>query len=189
MYDKVNKPKHYMLFEEHNIEVRDVLKVLVEKIKGSEYNKPMVEADYVQCMQYLMRFMEKNGIEDLEKAAWYLDKLTANIKCHTLGYNKITITDERCVIDNYHINYLRYLKDLWDNLIKPQTFEDFGTFITCLIGNSVYFFSLGDEASYSRTGKIPSFYIRNEFKNLPDDGTSQKWYAIQSQLMDKHGIK
>lgn len=80
MHDNVNKPKHYMLFEEHNIEVRDVITKLVEKINQSEFNKPMVESDYVQCMQYLMRFMSKNGIEDLEKAAWYLDRLINNLK-------------------------------------------------------------------------------------------------------------
>jgi hypothetical protein len=26
-------------------------------------------------MQYGMRFMEKNGVEDLKKMRWYLDKL------------------------------------------------------------------------------------------------------------------
>jgi hypothetical protein len=36
---------------------------------------PMFDADYTQMMQYLMRFMDKNGVEDLKKARWYLDKL------------------------------------------------------------------------------------------------------------------
>ena len=35
----------------------------------------MFVADYVQMMQYGMRFMDKNGKEDLEKMRWYLDKL------------------------------------------------------------------------------------------------------------------
>jgi hypothetical protein len=35
----------------------------------------LFESDYVQLMQYLMRFMDKNGKEDLEKARWYLDKM------------------------------------------------------------------------------------------------------------------
>lgn len=79
-YDIVNKPKHYMLFEEHDIEVRDVLTVLAGKISKSQFNKPMVESDYVQMMQYLFRFMEKNGVEDLEKGRWYLDKLIDKTK-------------------------------------------------------------------------------------------------------------
>lgn len=77
-YDIVNKPKHYMLFEEEGIEVRDVIEKLVDKVYASyetPKNMPMVLADYVQMMQYLMRFMDKNGVEDLKKAKWYLDKL------------------------------------------------------------------------------------------------------------------
>jgi hypothetical protein len=75
-YDTVNKPKHYMLFEEQGIEVRDVITKLVEKLTSE--NTPgnaMFESDYVQMMQYGMRFMDKNGVEDLKKARWYLDKL------------------------------------------------------------------------------------------------------------------
>ena len=77
-YNTVTKPKHYMLFEKEGIEVRDVIEVLVNKFWFSPHaptNKPMMTSDYVQMMQYLMRFMDKNGKEDLEKARWYLDKL------------------------------------------------------------------------------------------------------------------
>jgi hypothetical protein len=35
----------------------------------------LFEADYVQMLQYVMRFMDKNGVEDLKKARWYLDKM------------------------------------------------------------------------------------------------------------------
>lgn len=75
-YDVVEKPKHYMLFEDQGIEVRDVIEKLVEKITSE--NSPgtvLFESDYVQLMQYLMRFMDKNGVEDLKKARWYLDKM------------------------------------------------------------------------------------------------------------------
>jgi hypothetical protein len=85
-YDTVNKPKHYMLFDkdevrntfadDRGIEVRDVITKLVEKLTSE--NTPgnaMFESDYVQMMQYGMRFMDKNGVEDLKKMRWYLDKL------------------------------------------------------------------------------------------------------------------
>jgi len=79
LYDVVSKPKHYMLFEDEGIEVRDVISKLVEKMLKSEkmvpLDTPLFESDYVQLMQYLMRFMDKNGVEDLKKARWYLDKL------------------------------------------------------------------------------------------------------------------
>lgn len=81
-YDVVSKPKHYMLFADKGIEVRDVIEKLVDKIKTAPGSQiplwevaPLFEADYVQMMQYLMRFMDKNGVEDLKKARWYLDKL------------------------------------------------------------------------------------------------------------------
>lgn len=81
-HDPVEKPKHYMLFaaedlrKEEGIEVRDVIEKLVGKFEMSSEGHPyMFAADYVQMMQYLMRFMDKNGIEDLKKARWYLDKL------------------------------------------------------------------------------------------------------------------
>jgi hypothetical protein len=85
-YDVVSKPKHYMLFDadyvnstaylKEGIEVRDVIEKLVNKIPpvSRDYGGLFV-ADYVQMMQYLMRFMDKNGVEDLKKARWYLDKL------------------------------------------------------------------------------------------------------------------
>lgn len=82
-YDTVSKPQHYMLFEDEGIEVRDVLERLVNKINTASaeddypqfYSKPLFIPDYVQMMQYLMRFMDKNGVEDLKKARWYLDKM------------------------------------------------------------------------------------------------------------------
>lgn len=75
-YNPVDKPKHYMLFEEEGIEVRDVIEKLVQKMypEVGQFDG-MFFADYVQMMQYLMRFMDKNGVEDLKKARWYLDKL------------------------------------------------------------------------------------------------------------------
>lgn len=79
-YDNVDKPRHYMLFEQKGIEVRDVIEKLAEKVYWASgttlrNSAPMFIADYVQMMQYVMRFMDKNGVEDLKKARWYLDKM------------------------------------------------------------------------------------------------------------------
>ena len=71
-----------MLFEDKGIEVRDVLAKLSSKIRLGEcttvpcnWDDGLFVSDYVQLMQYLMRFMDKNGLEDLKKARFYLDKL------------------------------------------------------------------------------------------------------------------
>jgi len=81
-YDVISKPKHYMLFEKEGIEVRDVIEKLLEKMPlGGDDRlgyKPLFISDYVQLMQYLMRFMDKNGVEDLKKARWYLDKMISS---------------------------------------------------------------------------------------------------------------
>jgi len=68
-----------MLFEEEGIEVRHVIEKLVGKmqLEGTAWKgySGMFVADYVQLLQYIMRFMDKNGAEDLKKARWYLDKM------------------------------------------------------------------------------------------------------------------
>lgn len=77
LYNVISKPKHYMLFEEEGIEVRDVIAKLVAKFDYQGYpdNATLFISDYVQLLQYIMRFMDKNGVEDLKKARWYLDKM------------------------------------------------------------------------------------------------------------------
>ena len=85
LYNVISKPKHYMLFaaedlhKDQGIEVRDVIEKLVEKmqLEGTAWKgySGMFVADYVQLLQYIMRFMDKNGVEDLKKARWYLDKM------------------------------------------------------------------------------------------------------------------
>jgi len=82
-YDVVDKPKHYMLFEDEGIEVRHVIEKLVNKIPPTTHTySGLFVADYVQHMQYMMRFMDKNGVEDLKKARWYLDKMIAAYEPH-----------------------------------------------------------------------------------------------------------
>jgi len=75
--DMVNKPPHYMLFPEMGIEARHVVEKLAKKVLEHPIpaNHPLFLSDYVQMMYYGMRFMEKNGEEDLKKMRWYLDKL------------------------------------------------------------------------------------------------------------------
>ncbi len=88
-YNSVNKPKHYMLFEDKGIEVRDVIEKLADKIQRAAFDKtpklwdtPMFISDYVQMMQYGMRFMDKGGVEDLKKMRVYLDKMIEAYDSH-----------------------------------------------------------------------------------------------------------
>ena len=62
--DMVNSPPHY---NKTGIECIDAIKAMTDE--GFEY--------YLQgnIMKYLWRYRYKNGIEDLKKAEWYLNKL------------------------------------------------------------------------------------------------------------------
>ena len=77
-YNSVNRPRHYMLFEDKGIEVRDVIEKLVSKFDDEvmhQFDSHMFISDYVQMLQYVMRFYDKNGVEDLKKAEHYLKKM------------------------------------------------------------------------------------------------------------------
>ena len=58
MTDNINKPEHYTFGK---FECIDVIEEL-----SKQNNK------------YLWRYKHKNGIEDLQKARWYLDRLISN---------------------------------------------------------------------------------------------------------------
>lgn len=78
-YDTVTKPKHYMLFPDKGIEVRNLVEMLLNRASENGYNKPMFLSDYAQMLQYILRYDAKNGKEDLEKAKWYLDKMIESL--------------------------------------------------------------------------------------------------------------
>lgn len=67
-------PVHYDLFPEHGIQVREVCKVMAKKIEAAGHGAFFI-SDYVQMLQYLLRFQDKNGLDDLNKAEFYLRKL------------------------------------------------------------------------------------------------------------------
>ena len=64
MQDMVNSPIHY---NKAGIETIDALEAML--VDGFDY--------YLQgnIVKYLWRFRYKNGVEDLKKAQWYLNKL------------------------------------------------------------------------------------------------------------------
>ena len=67
--DMVNNPPHY---NKSGIETIDAIKAMTDD--GFEY--------YLQgnIMKYLWRYRYKNGVEDLEKAHWYLNELIDVLK-------------------------------------------------------------------------------------------------------------
>lgn len=75
VHDPVNNPSHYQLLP--GVEVIDVLDALCNKLDKSE-SLALTGAQksyYAQMMGYLMRCMDKNGLQDMKKARWYLDRI------------------------------------------------------------------------------------------------------------------
>ena len=70
--EMVNHPSHYQ--STGGIEVIDVIKAFTADLKG-------VEAfDTGNVIKYICRWKYKNGIEDLKKAAWYINDLINNLE-------------------------------------------------------------------------------------------------------------
>jgi Protein of unknwon function (DUF3310) len=61
--DNVNKPNHYQAKDGSGLEVYDIIKAF------------RLTYDMGNVVKYLLRHDRKNGLEDLKKAAWYLDKI------------------------------------------------------------------------------------------------------------------
>lgn len=65
-YDAVNRPNYY---NKGGVECIDAVTAAVSNLKGVEAHMT------ASALQYLWRWKEKNGAEDLRKARWFLDKL------------------------------------------------------------------------------------------------------------------
>ena len=66
--DMIVSPKHYQLFPEFNLEIKDINKRILDNMEESSFDITLYEAGwYQQSMQYFERFYLKNGIEDLKK--------------------------------------------------------------------------------------------------------------------------
>ena len=71
MIDNVNHPSHYC---QGGIECIDAL-------KAATVGKIGIEAVCVaNVIKYLWRYEEKNGLEDVKKAQWYLERLVKEIE-------------------------------------------------------------------------------------------------------------
>lgn len=64
----VEKPKHYLLFPEYDLQVKDISRRLLDNIERSDMTMSLYQAGWLQqALQYLLRAHAKNGIEDYEK--------------------------------------------------------------------------------------------------------------------------
>lgn len=65
-------PNHYQ--SKKGIEVIDVIEAFTEGLEGIE------ATDTGNVIKYICRWKQKNGIQDLEKAIWYINHLISHLK-------------------------------------------------------------------------------------------------------------
>lgn len=70
-YDAVNKPMHY---NQGSIECIDALEAATAGLTGIE------AVCTANAIKYLWRWKHKNGVEDLRKAVWYIERLIARLE-------------------------------------------------------------------------------------------------------------
>lgn len=70
--DMVNHPKHYK--SSSGLEAIDVIEAFTEDLKGIE------ATDTGNIIKYILRWKDKNGIEDLKKIIWYTNHLINHLE-------------------------------------------------------------------------------------------------------------
>lgn len=65
--DNIKSPNHYV--SDSGIEVFDVQEAFIHELSG------MAASYWCNVVKYILRFQRKNGVEDLKKAKYYLEKL------------------------------------------------------------------------------------------------------------------
>ena len=73
--DNVNHPGHYTSGK------IEVIKIIEDQLTSEEYR------GYIkgQVIKYITRERYKNGLEDLKKARWYLDRLIKKMENESVG--------------------------------------------------------------------------------------------------------
>lgn len=89
-HDPVNNPVHYKLtleLGEGDTRVVDFITIrdaILSKLDGEPISARAIDY-YSRAFEYLGRWMDKNGVEDLQKAQWYLERLIN--ECQRIGYD------------------------------------------------------------------------------------------------------
>lgn len=72
MKDMVNHPDHYK--SANGLETIDVIEAFTSNLTGIE------ATDTGNILKYMCRWKQKNGLEDLKKAQWYLNHLISKVE-------------------------------------------------------------------------------------------------------------
>lgn len=88
----VSHPSHYQ--SETGLEVIDVIEAFTFDLKGIE------ATDTGNILKYMCRWKQKNGLQDLKKARWYLDHLIEHVQKLEEENNTYGYAEQKG--ENYH---------------------------------------------------------------------------------------
>lgn len=72
MKDNIDHPEHYKA--KTGLETIDVIEAFTEGLSGGE------ATNTGNILKYMCRWKKKNGLEDLKKAQWYLNRLIDSVE-------------------------------------------------------------------------------------------------------------
>ena len=72
-FDVIQKPEHYNTNLPEGVEVIDIIAAQTAPLSG------MQAVAQANLIKYTMRWQKKNGVQDLEKARFYLDRLIGEL--------------------------------------------------------------------------------------------------------------
>lgn len=125
--EMVSKPKHYQLGE--GMQVIDVIDAVTKNMEGIE------AVDTANAIKYICRWKNKNGLQDIEKAIWYLTDLKERLEkkerakeiffnmancdpketcCCNCRFRAKSATEEPCASCNNFNNFINKNPDLID---------------------------------------------------------------------------
>lgn len=133
MNNMVDHPNHYQT--KSGIETIDVMKAFTEDLKGAE------AVDTSQVLKYICRWKQKNGLEDLKKAQWYLNDLIEEVSKQKNQEQASEPSSEEsvkesfnrwleCEMEVHNLDADHFGAILWEVMfgVKPRTMSKRGTY-------------------------------------------------------------
>lgn len=74
LFDPVDKPEHYNTNLPEGVEAIDIIAAQTENLSG------LRAVCHANVLKYALRWQKKNGVEDLKKARYYIDRLIGELE-------------------------------------------------------------------------------------------------------------
>ena len=160
--DNVNNPKHYQGI--NGLEVIEVMENFIPKLNG------MKAVCMANIIKYVLRHPEKNGVEDLMKARWYLDRLISYYTSKPCEEDEKQDDNEILLFELSYIDDVK-IRDYISDLHNIRDERDQWSYIVRLMEShdkkpSCYYCEVKHLRILTHTGECPSIAV---YITLEDD--------------------